>query len=88
MTDSQHNVEPEHFDNAIRLLREHVKDFDIDPLVSTLEAIKNNPGDTSLIENLKENFNALGIGQGAVLTYAPFVSVLIAENPFISEEDQ
>ncbi len=88
MNDSQYEVEPEHFDNAVRLLKQHVRDFDIEPLITTLIAIKDNPGDATLIDELKENFDSLGIGQGAVLTYAPFVSVLIAENPFISEQDQ
>jgi len=76
------NVDSEEVGNAAQLLKKYVKDASIEPLISALEALKQDPNNESLLAQFKNTFKELGIAQGAVLTYAPYVTILISDNPF------
>ena len=67
---------------TIELLNRHLPDEGIEPLISVLESIKADPENTSLQDRLSEVFESLGYRQGAVLTYAPYISILLADDPF------
>ena len=69
-------------DTSIEMLRQHLQDDDIAPLLDALEALKSNPEDESSFALLVEAFDDLGPRQGAVLTYAPYVSLLLSDDPF------
>jgi len=82
MTKINENVEPAKIDASIEALKEFVKDASIDPLISLLEALKQDPSNESLLLELSDTFKALGIIQGAVLTYAPYISLLLSYDLF------
>lgn len=82
MTKINKNVEPLKIDASIEALKKFVKDASIDPLISALEALKQDPNNESLLLQLSDTFKALGIIQGAVLTYAPYISLLLSYDLF------
>lgn len=76
------NVDVARIEEAIQMLNTYVNDASIKPFISILEAIKQEPGNESLLAQLYDAFQNLGITQGAVLTYAPSIYSLISANPF------
>ena len=82
MTNIANNVDAKKVSISIELLEQYVKDTSIDPLISVLEELKQEPNNESHLSKLSDTFKELGIIQGAVLTYAPYLSVLLAGNLF------
>lgn len=76
------NINPVTLDTSVKLLRQYVNDASIEPLISTIEALKNDPANESLFAELADAFSDLGIVQGAVLTYAPYLSSLLSNDLF------
>ena len=81
-----HDINPHDIEDSIEALNQYVQDASITPLLSVLEAVKQDPTNESLLETLSETFMALGIVQGAVLTYAPYLSVILSNNIFEDEQ--
>jgi len=79
MTD---HVDVEKIEEAIYMLNTNTKAEGIESFISILEAIKQEPENPSLLAQLKDAFQNLGITQGAVLTYAPSIYDLIVDDPF------
>ena len=77
MGDITNNIDAEKVDTSIKMINKYIEDSSITPFVAILEALKNDPGDTSLLVDLKDELNSLGFLQGAVLTYAPYIGVLL-----------
>lgn len=73
-------------EEAIQMLNINVNDESIKPFISILEAIKQEPDKESLLVQLYDEFQNLGITQGAVLTYAPSIYDLIVGDPFKDPE--
>ena len=69
-------------DDAIQMLKEHLELEDTRPLVSALETLKEEPDNEQHLEQVLHAFNELGPNQGAVLTYAPYISILLYDDPF------
>ncbi|MBT8373146.1 MAG: hypothetical protein KJO34_19425 [Deltaproteobacteria bacterium] len=69
-------------DIAIQMLERHLDVEDIKPLLTALEGLKADPENESCFAQLVEAFDGLGPRQGAVLTYAPYVSILLSDDPF------
>jgi len=44
--------------------------------------MKRNPQDSALMDQLSEALDGLGIMQGAVLTYAPNLAVILSDSSF------
>ena len=82
MNNIAHEIDIEKVDISIQLLKQYVKDASIEPLISVLEALKQEPNNESLLTQLSETLNSIGILQGAVLTYAPYISSLISNDLF------
>ena len=82
MSNSTHDVDIKKIDISIQLLKQYVKDASIEPLISALEELKQAPNDESLLTQLSETFESIGILQGAVLTYAPYISTLASGDLF------
>ncbi len=82
MFDLPQNVDVVRIDESIELLKKFVNDPAIDPLISALEALKNDPDNKVLLEAMTETFAGLGIAQGSVLTYAPYVGLLLTDDIF------
>ena len=68
--------------DSIRMLEQHLDTEEIKPLLSALEALKAEPENESYFRQLVNAFDDLGPRQGAVLTYAPYVSILLSDDPF------
>ena len=72
---------PERLDDSIRMLEQFMDADEISPLIAALSALKSRPDDASAIDQLAATFSGLGMQQGAVLTYAPYVGILLSESP-------
>ena len=82
MTKIVKNVETAKISTSIEALKKFVKDESIDPLISILEALKQDPNNESLLLQLSDTFKALDIIQGAVITYAPYITLLLSYDLF------
>lgn len=69
-------------DYAIQMLNTYAKEDNLKPLISILEALKQDPGNESLSGELADTWRNLGIYQGTVLTYVPFFYTLIPDDIF------
>jgi len=63
---------------AIEMLHTYLNTAEIEPLLGALEALKAKPEDEKCLGDLADAFNNLGFEQGQVLTYAPYISFLLA----------
>jgi hypothetical protein len=68
--------------DSIRMLKLHLDSEEIEPLLCALETLKVEPDNESYFGQLVNAFDDLGPRQGAVLTYAPYVSILLSDDPF------
>ena len=66
-------------DVSIQMLRQYLEGDDIEPLLAALEALKTEP--EAGMPRLVRAFDALGPRQGAVLTYAPYIGILLSYDP-------
>lgn len=82
MTKINENVDVAKVNASIEALKQFVEDTSIEPLISLLESIKQDPNNESLLLEFSDTFKALGIIQGAVLTYAPYVGFLLSYDLF------
>ncbi len=82
MDNSTQNIDPVKIADAIQMLNEYVKESSIQPLIALLEALRKDPGNKSLLAQVSDTFKNLGIMKGAVLTYAPYVWIMLSEDPF------
>ena len=64
------------------MLEQHLDAEEIKPVLSALEALKAEPENESSYSQLVKAFDDLGPQQGAVLTYAPYVGILLSDDPF------
>ena len=69
-------------DTAIQMLEQHLDSAEIKPLLTALEALRAEPENESCFGQLVAAFDGLGPRQGAVLTYAPYISILLSDDPF------
>ena len=81
MNDQHQNINVDEIDTSIRMLKQHLDEEAIAPLISALEAIKKSPQDSALLGRLSDVFAGLGIMQGAVLTYAPYLAIILTGSP-------
>jgi len=79
---SELDVDLVKIDRAIKMLGQYFDAADISPLIDALQGLKESPQDEANLVRVANVFNALGPMQGAVLTYAPYVSILLSDDPF------
>ena len=75
-------VSVEGVENAIKMLETYVDNEEVQPLVIALESLKGSPDDHSKLVDVATIFSELGSSQGAVLTYAPYISIMLSDDPF------
>jgi len=73
-------VNTERVAEDIVMLNTYVTDDEIKPLLDTLEALKAEPDNEAAYQKVVDAFNDLGFHQGAVLTYATYLKVLLSES--------
>jgi hypothetical protein len=78
MTSSSPLVDLYRIDTSIKMLKQYLAEDDIAPLIDVLEALAADPRNKALLGQLSDVFDGLGLLQGAVLTYAPYVSIALA----------
>lgn len=64
------------------MLKQYLGDEEITPLLAVLEALAKDPQNAALLEQLSDVFGGLGILQGAVLTYAPCIAIILSDHLF------
>ena len=82
MNDVTGNIEVADIDNAIQMLNKYTNETSIKPLISILEALKEDLHSESLLEQLTDTWRNLGVYQGTVLTYVPYFYTLIPDDIF------
>ncbi len=75
-------VNIEGLENAINMLETYVSNEEIQPLITTLKSLIASPQDPAKLADVATVFNQLGSSQGAVLTYAPYISIMLSDDPF------
>ena len=71
-----------YIDDAIRMLTTYAKEDSLKPLISILEALKQDLHNESLLAELTDAWRNLGVYQGTVLTYVPYFYTLIPDDIF------
>ena len=69
-------------DSTIQMLNLYLDAEEIQPFLAALEALKAEPENESCFRQLVTEFDDLGPQQGAVLTYAPYIGILLSDDPF------
>jgi hypothetical protein len=64
------------------MLQQYLDAEQIRALLDALRALKAEPESESHFAQLVNAFDELGPQQGAVLTYAPYINVLLSDDPF------
>ena len=82
MANSTKSIDVEKIDTSIQMLKMYVNEPSIDPVLAILEALKKDPGSAMLLDELSDTLTGLGIVQGAVLNYAPYIAILISYDLF------
>ena len=75
-------IRAESIESSIRMLEQYHGREGIEPLLDALAALQENTQDESRLDRLVAAFEALGSRQGAVLTYAPYIGILLSDDPF------
>jgi hypothetical protein len=75
-------IRPADIDTAIQMLEQHLDGEEIESVITALQALKAEPENESSFGQLGKAFDDLGPRQGAVLTYAPYVGILLSDDPF------
>ena len=81
-------INVEEVENAISMLETYVKNEAVYSLIAALESLKLAPEDHSKLVEVATVFNELGSSQGAVLTYAPYIGILLSDDSFGPGENQ
>lgn len=75
------DIDVARLDHSIRELENYRVADDAKPFLAALAALKADPDNESCFEEVVRTFNDLGFTQGAVLTYAPYIGILLSEHP-------
>ncbi len=68
--------------HSINMLDTYVDNQEIQPLIAALESLKQAPEDHSKLVEVATVFDKLESSQGAVLTYAPYIILMLSDDPF------
>ena len=82
MSSSFRAVDLQRIEISIMMLKQYLAEDDIAPLIDVLESIAADPHNEALHSQLSDVFDGLGALQGAVLTYAPYISIVLAGRQF------
>ena len=82
MKNSTGSIDAARYEEAIHMLTTYAKEESLKPFIAILEALQQDPDNEALLTRLYEEFQSLGIEQGAVLTHAPSIYEFIVGDPF------
>ena len=75
-------IDQAEIEESIQLLNKYVNDVSIKPVILVLEALQKDPDNESLAVQLIDTLDTIGVMKGAVLTYAPYIAILISNGLF------
>ena len=75
-------IRAESIASSIQMLEQHLGSDGIESLLEALKALMDDPDNETRQGELVKAFEDLGPRQGAVLTYAPYLSILLSDDPF------
>jgi len=64
----------------IAMLKTYLDENEIQPLLKYLEMLEAEPQDEEIFQQVIDAFNASGFQQGAILTYAPYLKILLSKH--------
>jgi len=82
MHNSTVNLNVANIEDSIETLTTYANEPCLDPLLSILEALKQDINNEALLEQLIDTWRNLGVFQGTVLTYLPHFYTLIPDDIF------
>jgi len=82
MSNPSSSADLQQIETSIMMLRQYLAEDDIAPLIDILESLVADPRNQALLGQLSNVFDGLGPLQGAVLTYAPYISIVLAGHQF------
>lgn len=82
MSNISDNMNVGYIDDAIQMLNTYAKEDSLKPLISILEALKQDLNNESILAELTDAWRNLGVYQGTVLTYVPYFYTLIPDDIF------
>ncbi|WP_462320767.1 hypothetical protein [Halochromatium sp.] len=72
----------ERIDESIAMLKQYLDAETLTPLLTVLDEMAKAPDDATLLDRLSDTVDDMGILQGAVLTYAPYIAILLSDQAF------
>jgi len=75
-------IDAQQIETSIMMLKQYAGEDEIAPLIDILESMAEDPRDEALLDQLSDVFGSLGLLQGVVLTYAPYLSTILADGLF------
>ena len=69
----------------VTMLKMYLDENDIKPLLDSLETLLDEPDNEEAFVKMLTIFDGLGFHQGPVITYAPYIKVLVAESNLIEQ---
>jgi len=82
MEKDTYKIDASDIDSAVQMLNKYTDEPSIKPLISILEALKEDMQNESLLAQLTLTWRNLGIYRGTVLTYVPYFYTLIPDDIF------
>jgi hypothetical protein len=79
---SAKKIDVKSIESSINMLETYVHNEDVKPLIDALNELKNAPQDHSKLVEVATVFDQLETSQGAVLTYAPYIILMLSDDPF------
>lgn len=74
-------LDPGRIEESVQMLKTYLNSEDIAPFMAALERLGSDPQNEALQIEVLNAFQDLGPTQGAVLTYAPYVGILMSDGP-------
>ena len=82
MTNITRKINPVEIGISIEQIKKYINDSRVDPVITVLEKLEQDPSNEALLIQLADILNNIGVFQGAVITYAPYVNLITSDDPF------
>lgn len=82
MSNPSRVIDAQQIETSIMMLKQYAREDDIAALIDVLESMAVDPGNEALLDQLSDVFSRLGLLQGVVLTYAPYLSTILSDGLF------
>ena len=82
MSNPSRAIDAQQIETSIMMLKQYAREDAIAPLIDVLESMAVDPRNEALLDQLSDVFGRLGLHQGVVLTYAPYLSTILSEGLF------